>query len=138
MRVVIDTIVFVSSFITVGTLRKIIDLWKKGKITLCLSKPIVEEYLEVLKQLGLENEEETSELLHLFARGFNSIFTAKTPDFQIFEENSKDDKFFQCAVALEASYIISGEKAVLAVEDYMGIKVISPKRFVDLMDGKQT
>jgi hypothetical protein len=135
--VVIDTIVFISSFITPGTLSKIIDLWKKGRITLCLSKPIVEEYFEVLKQLGLENEEETDAILHLFARGFNSIFTAKTPELTILEDDPHNDKLFECAVALKASYIISGEKAVLVVEDYMGIKVVTPKQFVDLIDAKQ-
>ncbi|MBI2486539.1 MAG: putative toxin-antitoxin system toxin component, PIN family [Deltaproteobacteria bacterium] len=134
MRVVIDTIVFISSFITPGTLSKIIDLWKKGRITLCLSKPIVEEYLEVLKQLGLEDEQMVDEILLLFGRGFNSIFTAKTSNFQIFEENPHDDKFFQCAVALKARYIISGDKAILAIDDYVGIKVVTPKQFVDLMD----
>lgn len=136
MRVVIDTIVFTSSFITLGTLRRIIDLWKKGVITMCLSRPIVEEYWVVLKQIGLENEEETDEILHLFARGFNSIFTAKTAELKIFEEDSHNN-LFECAVALEAQYIVSGDKAVLAVGDYMGIKVATPKQFVDLMDDKQ-
>jgi len=55
MRVVVDTNVFVSSFFG-GIPRKIVDLWKKGQIILCLSKPIVEEYVEVLRRLGLQNE----------------------------------------------------------------------------------
>ena len=136
MRVVIDTVVFISSFITLGTLSKIIGLWKTGEITLCLSKPIVEEYLEGLKRLGLEDEHMVEEILHLFARGFNSIFTAKTPELKIFE-GDPGNKLFECAVALKARYIVSGDKEVLAVGDYMGIKVVTPKRFVDLMDGKQ-
>ena len=135
MRVVIDTIVFISSFITPGTLSKIIDLWKKGRITFCFSRPILEEYLDVLKRLGLEDEEEVDELLHLFARGLNSIFAAKTPELTILE-GDHDDKLFECAVALKALYIISGDKAVLAVQDYMGIKVITPRQFVDLMQAK--
>ena len=136
MRVVIDTIVFISSFITAGTLSKIIDLWKKGRITLCLSKPIVEEYSEVLKQLGLENQEETNEILHLFARGTNSIFTAKTPLLQIVGDWPQNDKLFECAVALKALYIISGDKAVLAIDDYMGNKAVTPKQFLDLMEAR--
>ncbi|MEW6201083.1 MAG: putative toxin-antitoxin system toxin component, PIN family, partial [bacterium] len=42
MKVVIDTNVFVSSFFG-GNPRRIIDLWSKGKITLCLSKDILDE-----------------------------------------------------------------------------------------------
>ena len=52
MRVVIDTNVFISSFFG-GNPRKIIDLWRKEKITLCLSGDILEEYTKVLKRIGL-------------------------------------------------------------------------------------
>ncbi len=76
-RVVIDTNVFISSFFG-GIPRKIIDLWKDGKITLCLSQEIVEEYVEVLMRLGVDNDE-IRDLMKLFAENYHSIFTAKTP-----------------------------------------------------------
>jgi putative PIN family toxin of toxin-antitoxin system len=132
MRVVIDTIVFISSFVAAGTLSNLIDSWKRGRITLCLSRPIIEEYVDVFKQLGL-GDEEINELLYLFARRFNSIFTAKTPKLEIPENSHHYNKFLECAVALRAKYIISGEKEALAVKDYMRIKLITPKQFVDLM-----
>lgn len=52
---VVDTNVFVSSFFG-GNPRKVIDLWKTGELTLCLSTPIVDEYVAVLRRLGLEGE----------------------------------------------------------------------------------
>ena len=133
MRVVIDTIVFISSFVAAGTLSNLIDSWKRGRITLCLSRPIVEEYVDVFKQLGL-GDEEIKEILYLFARGFNSIFTAKTPKLEIPENSRHYNKFLECAVALKAKYIISGEKEALAVQDYMGIKLVTPKQFMDLIE----
>lgn len=95
MRVVLDTNVFVSSFFG-GKPRAIIDLWKAGDITLCLSKPIIEEYVEVLRRMGLQTERELDELLSLFAHGFHVVFTAKTPDLHIVEEDPDDDKFIEC------------------------------------------
>jgi hypothetical protein len=50
---------------------------------LCLSKPIVDEYVAVLQRLGLEDERELSELLGLFAHGVYALFTAKTPELHI-------------------------------------------------------
>ncbi len=41
-----------------------------------------------------------------------------------------DDKFIECAVVLDAKYIISGDKALLAVKNYMGIRVLSPREFL--------
>lgn len=133
MRVVLDTNVFIYSFLGSGNPRKIIDLWKTGKITICLTKQIVDEYVEVLQRLGLGDELEITETLQLFARGYSSIFTAKTPRLKIVENDPDDDKFFECAVALQAKYIISGDKDVRKVEEYIGIKVLSPKQFIDEM-----
>lgn len=131
MRVVIDTNVFISSFFGTGSPRKIIDFWKEGKITICLSKQIIDEYVEVLEKLGLRDEREVEEILQLFARGFNSLFAGKTPKLEVVEDDPDDDKFFECAVALKAKFIISGDKTVLELEEYIGIKVVSPKLFVD-------
>ena len=130
MRVVIDTNIFVSSFLG-GNPRRIIDLWKKGRITLCLSKDILDEYFEVLQRVGLTNEEELKELLSLLSKGFNIIFTAKTPKIKAVKDDPDDDKFIECAVALKAEVIVSGDKAVKEIGDYMGIRILSPRQFVD-------
>ncbi len=129
-RVVVDTNVFISSFFG-GNPRKIIDLWKSGRIVLCLSRPIVDEYVEVLRRMGLQNKRELEELLSLFAHGFHVLFTAKTPNLKIIEEDPDDNKFIECAVALNSRYIISGDKALQEIKDYMGIKIQSPKQFLD-------
>jgi hypothetical protein len=129
MKVVLDTNVFVSSFFG-GNPRDIIDLWKTGEITLCLSPAIVDEYIEVLRRLGLQNEKELSELLGLFARGFCVQFTAKTPQLRIVEHGPDDDKFIECAVALNAKFVISGDKALRAIEKYIDIEIVTPKEFL--------
>jgi putative PIN family toxin of toxin-antitoxin system len=130
IKVVVDTNVFVSSFFG-GNPRKIVDLWKSGQLTLCFSKPIIDEYVEVLQRIGLKNERELRELLSLFAHGFHSIFTAKTPELHLVEEDPDDDKFIECAVSLNADFIISGDKALLSIQDYMGIRIVTPKEFLD-------
>jgi putative PIN family toxin of toxin-antitoxin system len=129
-RVVIDTNVFVLSFFG-GNPRRIVDLWKTGKLTLCLTRGIIDEYVEVLNRLGLEGEHELKELLGLFAQGFNCIFTAKTPKVKVVKEDPDDDKFIECAVALKAQCIISGDKALLAVKNYVGIKILNPRDFLN-------
>jgi len=130
IRVVVDTNIFVSSFFG-GNPRKIIGLWKSGEIILCLSRPIVDEYVNVLGRMGLQNERELEELLDLFAQGFHAVFTAKTPDLSVVEKDPDDDKFIECAVALNAKRIISGDKALLEIKNYMGIRLQSPKQFLD-------
>lgn len=129
MKVVIDTNIFVSSFFG-GNPRRIIDLWKTEKITLCLSKVILDEYIEVLQRIGLQDEDEMGELLSLFKRGFNMLFTTKTPKMKVVKDDPDDDKFIECAMALKAEVIVTGDKAIEAVGEYMGIKILTPQRFL--------
>jgi hypothetical protein len=129
MKAVIDTNVFVSSFFG-GNPRKIIDLWKTGELTLCLSAPIVEEYAAVLRRLGLKAEDELGELLDLFARGTFILFAARTPKLSIVQADPGDNKFIECAVALKADVIITGDRALRQIGSYMGIRIANPQEFL--------
>ena len=70
------------------------------------------------------------ELLNLFAHGFHVVFTAKTPRLNIVENDPDDNKFIKFAVALKADYITTGDNALTAIQDYMSIKIVSPKDFL--------
>jgi len=129
MKVVIDTNIFVSSFFG-GNPRRIVDLWKDGKMTLCLSKDILDEYTEVLQRIGLKDQREIEELLSLFADGFNILFTTKTPKIKVVQGDPDDDKFIECAVALKAETIITGDKALRAIKEYMGIEILTSQQFL--------
>ena len=131
MKIVLDTNIFVSSFYG-GNPRRIIDLWKTGEISLCLTPPIIEEYIEVLRRLGLAEEPELEELLALFARGIHVLFTSKTPRLKIVRADPADDKFIECAAALKADFSITGDKALRDIGTYMGIGIFSPVEFLKL------
>ncbi len=133
MKVVVDTNVFISSFIGAGNPRKIIELWKSGAIRLCLTQSIIDEYVDVLMRLDLVSERELEELLHLFAIGYNCDFTIKTPKLSIVENDPNDDMFFECAVAHNAKYIISGDKEVLKVGKYVDIYISNPSDFLNII-----
>ena len=129
MRVVIDTNIFISSFFG-GNPRKIVDLWREGKITLCISKDILDEYIEVLQRIGLKDEIEIQELLSLFGKGFDILFTTKTPHISAVKGDPEDDKFIECTVALKAEVIITGDRAIKALMEYLGVKILDPKQFL--------
>ena len=131
MRIVLDTNVFISSFFG-GNPRTIIDLWKDGRLTLCLSQDIFDEYIEVLRRLGLDNTPELEELLKLFATGFHIVFTTKTPEIHVVADPD-DDKFIACALALKAGCVVSGDKALVDVRLYQGIRIVTPREFLEIM-----
>ena len=98
---------------------------------LCLSPEIVDEYIEVLHRLSLGEAGEMQELLRLFAKGYHVVFTHTPPELSIVSADPDDDKFIECTVALDAKYVISWDKALLAVKNYMGIRILSPRKFIE-------
>ena len=131
MRVVLDTNVFISSFFG-GNPRAVIDLWKTGRLTLCLSQDILDEYMEVLQRLGLDSAPELDELLKLLATGSHILFTIRTPDVRVVADPD-DDRFIACALALKAAYIVTGDKALLDVRHHEGIEIVTPRGFLDII-----
>jgi putative PIN family toxin of toxin-antitoxin system len=131
MRVVLDTNVFISSFFG-GNPKAVIDLWKTGRLTLCLSQDILDEYIEVLRRLGLDSAPELDELLKLLATGSHILFTIRTPEVRVVADPD-GDRFIACALALKAAYIVTGDKALLDVRHYEGIDVVTPRGFLDII-----
>ena len=132
MKVVIDTKVFVSSFLeTAGAPRKILELWKRGEIIICLSDEIVTEYINVLFRIGLKGEEEIGELLELLNRKVNIIFASTEKTLQLIGADPGDDKFVECAVVANADVIISAEKHLLDLKEYKHVKVLTPPEFIE-------
>jgi len=136
MRAVVDTNVFVSSFFG-GIPWKVMDLWKEQKVTLCLSRSTLDEYVEVLRTLGLGDGEELREVIGLFGRNYNLLFTVKTPKRAVVKDDPGVDKFIECAVALKADAIITGDRPLKAVGEYLGIAILSPAQFIDQIAGNR-
>ncbi|MBI5017192.1 MAG: PIN domain-containing protein [Deltaproteobacteria bacterium] len=130
MRVAIDTNVFVSSFFG-GVPKQVLDRWKVGALTLCRSRPIVEDYTAVLERLGVDAPE-LRDPLKLFAERYHCVFTTSAPELRLIDADPDDDKFIACAVALGATAVVSGDKHLLSVGDYMGIQMLTPRQFLDL------
>jgi predicted nucleic acid-binding protein len=57
----------------------------------------------------------------MFKTDQSSIYSLK-----YFKKYPGDDKFIECAVALGADVIITGDKAVRALGEYKGIDILTP------------
>ena len=64
-------------------------------------------------------------------KGFHVVFTAQTPTLHVIDKDPDDNKFIECAVVLKATAVISGDKAVLDTKNYMGIKILTPREFLE-------
>ena len=130
MKVVIDTNVFVSSVFG-GLPRQVVELWFDGRITLCLSEPIVTEYQRVLREIGAVSEAEERELIEAFASGEGVLYTGDPPSIEGVSPDPDDDKFLECALELGSDCVVSGDSDLLESESYMGIPILTPREFLE-------
>jgi predicted nucleic acid-binding protein len=49
-------------------------------------------------------------------------------------DDPADDLVLACAVEGNADFIISGDHHLLDLENYQGIKIVNPARFLDLLE----
>lgn len=130
MKVVIDTNVFVSSVFG-GVPRQVVELWFDGRLTLCLSEPIVTEYQRVLREIGAVSEPEERALIEAFASGEGTLYTAAPPPIEGVSSDPDDDTFLECALELKAECVVGGDSDLLELTSYMGIPILTPRELLE-------
>lgn len=133
MRAVIDTNVFVSSFFG-GVPLKVIEFWFSGKLTLCVSSPILKEYFDVLSRFEFEDESLLRRLMSAFEKNFNLLFVNNPKEEVWVKEDSADNKFIACAIALKAEYVVSGDAHLRKLKNIGKIKIVSPAEMFEVLE----
>ena len=130
MKVVLDTNVFVSGVFFGGPPHKILEAWRDGKVQLLLSPAILEEYQRVMRELAVQFPEIKVEALMDFMIVHSEIILPPSlpPVIQV---DPSDDKFLECAVAGEATCIVTGDKHLLKLLKFRGIPILKPREFVE-------
>lgn len=140
MRAVLDTVVFVRALINPHGRwgRLLFDL--NDRYELVLSPAIIREVLDVLHRSRLRRR--FPQIDEVSVAGALAIL--ETADVVEPQErlavcrDANDDKFFECAVAGGAGYIVSEDQDILAVGEYRGIRTLSAAEFVEVLGGKGT
>lgn len=135
IRAVIDTNLLVSYALTKGpTLSRLVIHWEKGAFVYLTSSPIIKELKEVLKRPYLrEKMAANPQLLIDIAEADTEQVTGKLVLEGVCRD-PKDDIFIACAVEGEADYIVTGNKDLLDLDEYRGIKIVRPGEFVAILD----
>ena len=133
MKVVIDTNVFVSSFFG-GNPRQIVDYWFSGKLILCVSRPILREYFDVLGRFQFDREDLFRRLIASLEKGLNILFVDAPREQNWIEDDPEDNKFVACAISLHAEYIVSGDPHLKRAGKIGGVEIVSPREMLGLIE----
>lgn len=130
LRVVIDTNVFVSSIVFGGKPRKLIDMIADDVLTLITAQEFLTEIRRIIVAKFpnfLEDFVKIEKLLELDAvwicLGSVTVNVSRDVD---------DNKFIEAALIGDCNYIVSGDKDLLELKEYNGIKIVSINEFLQL------
>jgi len=130
VKVVLDTNVFVSGVFFGGPPHRILEAWRDGKIQLLLSPAIMEEYQRVMRELTLQYPEIEVERLTDFLIVHSEIVLPPSLS-PVIQTDPSDDKFLECAIAGEATCIVTGDKHLLKLMNFKGVSILKPREFVE-------
>ncbi len=132
MRVVVDTNVYISAIFWGGKPRKILDWGRDNKVNILTSADIEEEIAEKLHgKFGLE-EDEIRQILADFSTF--TKFVRISGQIRAVPDDPDDDKFIECAVSGKADYIVSGDRHLLQLKEYAGIKIMKVADFLSISE----
>lgn len=135
IRVVVDTNILISALISKKPSPpfQIYQLIKSGNFLLITSSTILEELEDVITReeivkLHQRTSGQIKEILEEIIE--TSYIIPGLVNVEVVKEDPDDDKFIAAAIEGRADYIITGDKPLLNIKEYHGIKIISPREFV--------
>ena len=130
MKVVVDTNVLISGVFFGGMPSQVLEAWRDGRIGLVVSPEILEEYRRVGEELAAQFPGVSlAPLLALLVMTAEIIEPPGLPE-QV-SRDPDDDKFIACALAGDCQLIISGDRHLLEISGYRGVKVVAPREFLE-------
>lgn len=133
-KVVLDTNVFLVCISDRSRLHWIFQKLRAGEYTLCVTTDILAEYAEIIKRhMGEEASENTMGVLENLP---NVEFITTYFKFQLLKDED-DNKFVDCAVAANASFIVSHDRDFKVLEkiDFPKVRVIDTEEFRRVLEG---
>ncbi len=129
MRVVFDTNVLVSALAFPGgrgeaALREIIE----ERDELILSKPILDELLGVLARKFSRDAEELAHVAVVLSGLARFVKPRRT--LRVVADEP-DNRILECALTGRANAIVTGDRALLALGEYRGVRIVSLGAYLD-------
>lgn len=132
MRVVADTNVLISGLFWEGNERKLLKMFKTEELANVISPQIIDELEDVLsrKKFNLTKKEIASAVEQAFSF---SRFVHPVIESDAVKKDISDNRILECAVSGKADYIISGDKHLLDLKEYEGIKIVNASSFLKII-----
>jgi len=136
MRVVFDSNVLLAALLFPdGRVAAAVENILDGSDDLVLSPPILREILSVLARKFSRDREELSRVAVVLGEMGEIVNPSRR--LAVFRDDP-DNRILECAVEGKVDAIVTGDKAMLALGEYQGIRLITLAEYLGRRGGKAT
>lgn len=135
IRAVADTNILVSAFISKGNEHQFLKHAKAGNFEHITSIQILKEFKEVIARpkFRLSSWQINDAIKKLI--GISEIIMTVTK-LHFIKEDPDDDKILEAAVDGNADFIISGDRHLLKIPEYRGIRIVRTAEFLQILQNE--
>ncbi|MFQ5894440.1 MAG: putative toxin-antitoxin system toxin component, PIN family [Nitrospinota bacterium] len=133
---VLDTNVLIASFfgsVHRGSVHRgkgsagLLRAWREGKVVLCVSRAVLAEYRAVLGNLRFLGKRKEELLAAL--EGDEGVVRVRARRHLQEVPDPGDNRLLECALAAGARYLITSDRALLALDGFRGLQVCTSGEF---------
>lgn len=134
-RAVFDTNVLVSGMLYAGKSKLLIDAVLDGKITLILSTQLIQEFKRVIARDKFKLSRDQQNTLTKFVLRISDIVRIRSK-FRVVKKDPNDDIVLRTAYDGRVDCIVSGDKHLLALKEFRGIKIMMVSKTIELLEAQ--
>ncbi len=131
-RIVLDTNVLISAILFGGPPRDVLKLVIGGTVGCSISLVILDELRDVLQRPKFKFSSEQAfnvlEELHASCSIINPMVK-----INVITEDPDDNKILECAIEANAAFIVSGDRHLLDLVEFRGVKILTPAAFIKVV-----
>jgi putative PIN family toxin of toxin-antitoxin system len=133
MKVVFDTNVLVSAFVTEGVCSKLLGRARRRQFQLITSPFILKEFEAVLSKKLSATKGETRQVLRILAEAISGLVQPAQPVSGICRDRD-DDHILSCIMAANADYLVTGDSDLMELREFRGTRIVAPRDFELLLE----
>ena len=131
LRIVVDTNVIISSLVFGGRPKELVEKIIQRKFKAFISPVMLSELSDVLRKKFDFSEEKIRKLEEEMLDKFEVVYPTK----EVFIARDKsDNKILEAAIESKSKFIISGDKDLLVLKNYLEIEILTPSGFLSLYE----
>jgi len=139
MRAVIDTNILISGFISNKSYpARVLDAWILNKFNPVVSREIIREYTSVFLREKFDtigSKENRKKILKQVLELSWVVLVYPEEKLNVVKEDPKDNMFLECAIEGKCLYVVSGDRHLLEIGEFRGVKILTAGEFITLLDG---